>query len=201
LEEAYSIFSKKKAEQVDYANQLIPINDGVQAMEVPELNRRHLNRILLNTIAKGKADFDIFQKAKLLDIAAQCPEEGGEAVYQARGILAKSFIFDQTSCDDYMSALVERSAENNGRSISAIGIEANLRPNPNNGQFSLDIYGEFNEPLEFVVWNVMGNVMFKSALQTSDGFRFDLSYLPKGIYCYKVIDQTGMVKSGRFVIQ
>lgn len=201
IADAYGIFAAKKADQHAHASQLTPINDGIQALEVPGLNRRHVNRILLNTLAKGTADFDVFQKAKLLDIAAQCPEKGGDAVYQARGMVAKTYLFGQTGCEDFMTGIEERSKGNNEEEVSESGIKPILRPNPNNGQFNLDIDGELNEPLEFVIWDLTGRVIFKSILQTSDGNQFNLINLPKGIYCYKLTSQTGIVKVDKFVIQ
>jgi Secretion system C-terminal sorting domain len=81
-----------------------------------------------------------------------------------------------------------------------------LFPNPNNGQFTIQVSGLSNYPdgnLESVeVYNMLGEQVYcKFNLQNSE-CNIDLSSQPAGVYFYRIISDSGsLVGDGKFVIQ
>lgn len=70
---------------------LIPVlnaNNGFNTAITHEFLEKEVNNIYLNTLARGKLSFSSRQLSTLRMIAAYCPQEGGIAVHQARGMLS-----------------------------------------------------------------------------------------------------------------
>jgi hypothetical protein len=77
-------------------NNNIQVADGLQ----PEKNQKRLNEVYFNTVAKKKIKFTPEQWAVIDDIAHQCPDFGGDAVYEARSLYHlrdKDAIFDDST--------------------------------------------------------------------------------------------------------
>jgi hypothetical protein len=72
-------------------------------------------------------------------------------------------------------------------------------PNPNNGQFALEIIN-FKEQTEIVVFNMAGKVIYRGKSINNITFEMNLPYLAKGIYNILVTDGL-TAKSVKMIVQ
>jgi len=76
----------------------------------------------------------------------------------------------------------------------------NLYPNPNNGQFEIELSG-VNDKSSLEIYNLLGEIVLKATLNSYSN-RLDLSKEASGIYIYKILSVTGqLIGSGKFIIE
>jgi len=89
-----------------------------------------------------------------------------------------------------------RTAEDisNVTAINETGVNEwiNIFPNPNNGRFNLEITGNYSFEAEIQIMNTLGQVVYRSHLNSSSNHRevIDLTNLVKGLYFLKVSNGT-----------
>ena len=71
-------------------------------------------------------------------------------------------------------------------------------PNPTNGEINLDLSGT-NGLNDLVILNVQGQEVFRKNSLSTDIHKFSLS-LPTGLYFYNIIEQGGVVGSGKLLL-
>lgn len=81
--------------------------------------------------------------------------------------------------------------------ISNIGMSKSINekyvriyPNPNNGKFELELIGQ-NSTMEFSLFSSIGTRIMSEKIETSTVKKFDLEYLPKGLYYIKLQNNNG----------
>ncbi|HXP51914.1 MAG TPA: T9SS type A sorting domain-containing protein, partial [Bacteroidia bacterium] len=82
----------------------------------------------------------------------------------------------------------------------------NLYPNPNNGQFVLQIESGKckvdNEIKQVTIYNILGKKVLSEFSTLNSPLSINISNQPSGVYLYRVLTETGnLVSSGKFVIQ
>lgn len=76
-----------------------------------------------------------------------------------------------------------------------------LMPNPNNGQFKLEINGQLSKAADITIHNSIGEVVYTTAASNANGqIDIDLSHLSDGVY-FIMIPQEQSVINKRFVIR
>lgn len=76
-----------------------------------------------------------------------------------------------------------------------------LYPNPNDGNMTLKYQLPTNDPATFNLTDLTGRVVYQQTL-SSENIKVDLNLdLPKGMYYYKIIANTGTIKTGSVVVQ
>jgi len=84
------------------------------------------------------------------------------------------------------------------------GAEMKIFPNPNNGQFQIDISGLKNQTYDIEIYNSIGSKVyteeFKYTGKSTQSFKLDFSTYPKGIYFIK-LQSEGRIKVNRVIIQ
>jgi len=82
-------------------------------------------------------------------------------------------------------------------------MDVSIAPNPSNGQFNL-IVGEVSGQIEMMVLNELGQLVYSDKIKENNSGnytkQFNLTYLPKGIYFVKLVNEN-MVKVERIVIR
>lgn len=80
-----------------------------------------------------------------------------------------------------------------------------LYPNPSTGIFTIELQNANNELFHLNISNLLGqNIYNKALLYYNNGSiqqQIDLSYLPKGIYIYKLYSNTEITGTGKILIQ
>lgn len=149
-------------------------NAGITATLTPAANHKTVNNIVFNLLL-----YDTLQTgdlATLEAIAVMCPLEGGDAVYEARTIVAH---LTGASYDDV--ELCEQSAERNHpqkpEMLADTLTGVVLFPNPSTGQ----VYwrGTGDQPVRVRVFNAYGQQLADMFSKT--GFA-NLEHLPDGLH-------------------
>ena len=79
--------------------------------------------------------------------------------------------------------------------------DAQIYPNPNNGEFSISINGS-EADLNVVVFNVLGEKVYELKMKAEDGAKVDLTGMDKGLYIVQVLDENlGEVVTRRMQIR
>jgi hypothetical protein len=158
---------------------LLTLNSAVSTSLVPDANHKTVNGIMLNMLA-NEGEFASTDLTTLTAIADQCPLEGGDAVYEARAVVA--YLTGQ-EFDDYQLC---DSGERNQRIKPSVKVESLdniiVYPNPTTGQvFWTTLQGE---PVTVRVFNSLGQLQIEKS--TTDN-RMDLSALSQGMYHLQIL--------------
>lgn len=179
LEEDYKLY------KLNVAGNISTQNNNIVANEVFEQNRKTMNEIYLDKISLGKLVLDQIDLTRIRDIAEQCPLSGGNAVFQARGIL-KMVSQDSTFYDDDLlcGQIMDRDEERLVEDSNINGME--IYPNPATKVLNLSLENMLKSNSIFKVYDLAGKEIssfFLSRDQTQ--FQFDISDIQSGIYFYE----------------
>ncbi len=173
------------------------LNSQISPVNIIEKNRKWVNGVYFDFIIPQKA---IPQNiiADLETLASSSPFINGDAVYSARAIVG----FTE-----------EEPAETNNKNLEAYptntisennNIEIKVYPNPAKEFISIDIIGNTDKPLNFVLTNMLGiKVMEKTIDAAPTTYKLDVHQLKQGIYIYEAIYKNNgvSIKKGRIVIE
>lgn len=158
--------------RINKINVLLTLNAAVVDTILPATNQKDYNDILLrllktDTLATGDL-------AALEGIAKQCPEEGGDAVYEARAIFGH---FTGEAFDDYelCSEAQERRAQPDEK--KALASADRIYPNPTTGLVQWNENAGAVSSVE--VYNHLGQLQMKQLPVANSA---NLSGLPEGAY-------------------
>jgi len=84
--------------------------------------------------------------------------------------------------------------------ISTTEPSAKVYPNPNNGQFNIELtnagVGSYVK-----IYNVLGEEVYTALLRNEDN-KISLSNQPQGIYIYRILTETGSpISTGRLIVE
>lgn len=162
--------------------------DSIAATLIFEQNEKIVNRIFLETIAVGQAGFSSGQIYSLESIASQCPEEGGNAVFKARSILAvinENTLFDD---DEFNCIPVEERNRDQVQAAESILQEFRFYPNPAKNQIMLEWPSTLSGEGAVVLFDLTGREKLRRTLIFDDHKTLlQTNTLPAGIYLCKVI--------------
>jgi len=189
----------------DAAATLVIVNNSTVTAAVVEENRRTVNMVALNKVVRGSTQFTAIERTVLQEVAMQCPLVGGNAVYEARSILAYTGEIpeydDAVLCDSATLAeeralpqAVQFSPRDEGYQFSAV-------PNPANDYLRIQ-YAAPAEAADMEVQLVSptGAIAIDIRLAEPQGARqIGLSHLPAGLY-YLHFVANGMVISVQKVV-
>ncbi len=175
--------------------------DTISATLIFEQNEKIVNRIFLETIAIGQAGFSSGQIDSLESIASQCPEEGGNAVFKARSILAvinENTLFDD---DEFNCIPVEERNRDQARVAESILLEFKLYPNPAKDEIMLEWPSNLAGEGTVVLFDLTGREKFRRAL-IFDNHKtlLQTNTLPAGIYLCKVIKGNVVIYTEKIIL-
>lgn len=185
--------------QVQQQTVLTPIcanNNSFSTIVLHEVLEKEVNNIYLNTLAKGVLEFSNNELTSLRRIAAHCPQEGGAAVHQARGML--SMVEDVNLLNFDCVANNGRSSiiEEENKSEETIDTERwnlILYPNPTNNTITLESNLVLEDEIQIEIYNALGQkvkeVTINEDIKTID---INVSSLLDGIYNIRL--QSGAYK-------
>jgi hypothetical protein len=175
-------------------------NQSITPVVLPEQNYQDVNAIYIDILADSIVDSTQYQT--LETIAAQCPVQGGIAVFRARTLL--QMLDDnvrtwEDSCDTGSSARLMQDEED---PIAAQAQHILLYPNPNDGNMVLQYTLPEGQQGQFIIYDLMGNIVDTETLAPGTQTQSILmSGLAAGIYFYQVTFDNQIIKSDKIVIR
>lgn len=175
-------------------------NAALSGNSVWENNRKAATDVFLNTVGLGILTLNEVQKTTLESIAAQCPLEGGSAVYWSRALLelttgAAQHYEDESNCQtSSLRESVSDDVETSGR--------LKVVPNPGNGIFRLEYQLEtLNPGAMFILFDLRGQEVARHELPATRGeITLNLKNLPDGTYFYYVPGAGRRIANGKLMI-
>ena len=174
-------------------------NSNIAVAEVFEQNRKTINEIYLNTIALGTVMFDPVQLTQVENIAGQCPLSGGNAVFEARGMLkmVKDTTFNDT---DICDRVEPRSNDNKDTDVIISSGEIKVYPNPTKGTIHLELNRETESNREFLLYDMTGKFVTSYLIPKGQKrVNFNIVTLQSGIYYYKCKLEEG-TSNGKIIL-
>ncbi|BDS14738.1 T9SS type A sorting domain-containing protein [Aureispira anguillae] len=173
-------------------NALMPIcanNNAFSTVALYERMEKEVNEIYFNTLAKGILTFSSNERSILRRIAAHCPQEGGLAVHQARGMLSmiEDVILLNFNCPSKNGRSNEGDDPNNDSESSVSDNTAawNLivYPNPARNTITLQSNRDLKANTQIEIYNALGQqvkvITTGQIIQTVD---IDVSSFVNGVY-------------------
>jgi len=157
------------------------------------------NRLRQVTLAKGILEFSASELVSLRQIAAHCPQEGGAAVHQARGMLSmvedvNLLNFDCISNNGRSSITGEEDSNESEAAIDDKEIwNLILYPNPTNSIITLESNLVLEEEIQIEIYNALGQKVKEISINEDiSTIEIDVSSLLDGIYNVRL--QSGTYK-------
>lgn len=186
-----------QAAQGDLAN-AAGTNAAIVPTTMTETNQQLLNDILLSTLMVGNYDLTQEQLDVLWNIAEQCPDEGGVAVWEAQSTL--NWVLHDAI--DFADSCAPSSARMlHPDHFSANGSAGTVYPNPTAGIVTVNYMMHDVMNARFEICDVTGRVLFAAQLDPNVTHRnIELVGLANGTYIYKLIGDDVMVNTGTLII-
>lgn len=171
-------------------------NRTIKTTTVYEENEKLVNEILVQMLLTPNGTPTAAQLAQLRLIAAQCPAEGGQAVYAARGLLPVAEQDKYT--EEPPGCPAETSLVETGVQAMPMGGDVKIFPNPASDYITLAV-PEAGKA-QFQLYSTMGQLMLDLTVAEQEN-RIPLNLIPPGVYAYQVIMADGSSKTDKLVVQ
>jgi hypothetical protein len=194
-----------------HAVTLLADNASVTPGSLPEENLHTINTLYLESIASGSFAFSQGRQDTIASIAAQCPEEGGMAVFLARALQAlvapDILHIDTIPCVTQVQALsgkpsdaVLEESRVKVQETTEGGLSAKLFPNPAGSHFLLAY--DAAQPTQMSIFDMFGKLRFSTPLAPGSGMAqtVDTSALESGVYLVSLWQVSGETASIRLLI-
>jgi hypothetical protein len=146
------------------------------------------NRLRQVTLAKGILEFSNSELISLRRIATHCPQEGGAAVHQARGMLSMVedvdlLNFDCVTNNSRSSIVQEGGLNESEETINAEAWDLILYPNPTSNTITLESNLILEEEIQIEIYNTLGQKVKEIAINEAISvIEIDVSLFLDGIY-------------------
>ncbi len=145
--------------------------------------------VMLQKFQNGLVSITSTEWDDVAKIAAKCPSEGGQAVYEAINLLEHNgtYVTVNRSCNPTTP-----------RSKNEILDQILVYPNPTTGVISIEIPDGIKAD-ELFVYNLQGKVVYLSKI-TGNGTIIHLNFLEPGIYFYSLTNNNRKITDGKLVL-
>lgn len=176
----------KKNTFLSQLNTLLQTNSNINTTNLPESNEKIVNQIILNQLYQGYLVLNAQDRTTLINIASQCPLEGGDAVYRARGIIQ---FLDNTEYND--TILCSPSTFNNANNRSVASDKIYIISDSQQKNVLLNIQNfDINEQYVFKIYDALGRLQLNYHISNPIE-SIDLNYFNRGIYFIHLQNNNG----------
>ncbi len=196
-------------------------NSNIVSETVQEDNEHDINDIYLKILSYGLDSLTSEDSIRIEELAIQCPYIGGTAVYKARALYAMyspASMFDDIKICNAVGVYKNGNTGNDkGKGIfdnenaflkslnpqfdKKVLMENDLLiyPNPANNQINIRYKNKKDSKLQIV--NMLGNIEMEISLaKENQQVSVQTHSLHTGVYIYRQIENTAVIKSGKLII-
>ncbi len=173
-------------------------NNSLVAADSIQLLHQQINSVYIDYLGNGYA-FSIGNLVSLRGIAPLCPFIYGTAVWQARSLLAGiDSVPYQNACEilEFPSTSGQRLVYEEKESPIET-LSASVFPNPNNGTFTVKVFGKFKK-VNIEVYNTLGALVLTKETESTENIQIE--GLSQGFYTIKINTDGLFLKTERVVI-
>ncbi|MFN0202059.1 MAG: T9SS type A sorting domain-containing protein, partial [Bacteroidia bacterium] len=181
------IYMELATNRNDKADELQTSNEDIVVNETFEQNEQIVNEAYSQYIKNGSSSLDFTQ---LANVAFQCPGLGGNSVFKARTLYRlhnDSIGYNDDSLCLYAASNMRKVPKK--KNLPKLSSDEGLviHPNPTNGELSLTFKQPSKEPVTWLLFNTMGQLVHKEQLLANQlQHKIMLDKLPSGVYHYNV---------------
>ena len=184
-----------KAATIPLINAAITDNANIVPATAFQQNEKTVNHIYMEYLLDEDGEFSDNQKELLLQIAGQCPWEGGRAVYQARSLYAlvkdTSFV---DACNPTMG--LSRNEDSDTKAFEMMNEKENFESYhsftvyPNPAKELLQINYEIEQDANLVIYNLYGEKVLEHDLSKEDvSTIINMHHFQNGVYFLRIYDE------------
>jgi len=196
LQQQAAIYTDLHQARVVQADALLVANNAIPATGQCQVNEQAFFSVYLETVGKDNQTATQAQMEVLRDIAVQCPESGGRAVYWAIGLLGN--LAGETMNVRDCQGIGERGNDAIPMAKAETGMDFHLFPNPSSGACTVEFEMEEGRHCQLVIVNALGREVKRRALAAAK-HRLLLPDLPPGYYIVSLVLDDGSVISKPFI--
>lgn len=177
-----------KLSQLPLYNSLDSLNASITGTAPPITSLRRVNDLYLKALHRDSLYLSANELADLYNIALQCPDQIGPAVYRARTLYA---LFDQVNFDSLGCPQSFAAPQMLEIPVSAKPANFSVYPNPAKGSFTLE-YHQLATEAQVRLLDIWGQVVHTQPLEEGEGRQhINLMYNQPGVYLLFVLDSKG----------
>ena len=188
LDQLYQGYEEARENEI---NDKLDLLSQVQATNVYDANMKWALEKSLTAKSLSFIDFSAAEWVDIYNLAIQCPENAGDAVFLARSLYHLNEWLDFDRLED-CDTVVERS-----NSLPTKVHSAEIYPNPSADFINLT-WAEAEQGL-LVLTDVQGRVILSSAISQGTN-TIDLSKIDTGLYFYQIMVDSKLRQNGKIVI-
>jgi hypothetical protein len=190
-----TLYTALAAIRAEHIMNLDSVNQAAPTTEDWMIAQRHANMLLFKAALEGMPALDSLELDALEDIAAECPMVLGEAVFQARGLLA---ILDPgLQWDD--AAICAMAEPRYSHGVVSMSESLTAWPNPARSAISIDLGGGAGQVWDITLFNAYG-VSVKSWRYPSGYYQLELADIPSGVYTLQARGADGQRLNSRVIL-
>lgn len=188
--------------QNNNAQTLQTSNASIAPTELQANNERSVNELYLSTLAKGSYTIDEAQTTLLHDLAFQCPELGGTAVFKARALYEYWFEMqtwdDEAACANAGSRVKTRKRAK--APVQETKLQVNIIPNPADEIATISFADLTTEEMSLTIYNTLGQIVMTQKISTYTANHVIVTNkLNAGVY-YFLLQGNTQKAEGKFVV-
>jgi len=191
-----NILSGLKSDRITNAAVIWDLNEQLVSTNLPSLNEKQLNKIYLEVIIMEERALSDSDRFIIEQIANQCYEQGGRAVFQARNwhyTISGNWLSNIT-CE--LEARIGTTSKNFRNEIT----EMNIVPNPNSGKMNIGFDPIKSDQVSLKITDVFGKELRNLHLSIGQSFaKINISEVSSGVYYAFLINDKKIVSTQKFI--
>jgi hypothetical protein len=183
-------------------NKALQLNNALTAVNLVDVAQQQVNQIyipfIINRQKAAKLNFRLTNNEiiALENIATLCPNNYGDAVFQARSMLFNTTKLQYSNaCEMSEDDANARKASTTSLSVSQ-KVEVTLYPNPSNGNITFQTNNDLS--YNITVYNLLGEKVFESNISNKQNI--NLHHLSSATYIVHIINNGSLIKTERISI-
>jgi hypothetical protein len=178
-------------------NMLTECNVTSSGVSNHEFNNRTVHRIWIEHLLAENGQISAGDLALLTTISTECPLEGGNAVYAARGL--KEIVTGVSEDFEHPCELSLQERSNEILSEKAPQNQVKISPNPNSGEMTINASALINLPSEVIVMDFSGRIVLRKTISQNVG-EIEIKLNNSGLYWIQLLNSEGQILSTNKII-
>ncbi|MBP6412070.1 MAG: T9SS type A sorting domain-containing protein, partial [Bacteroidia bacterium] len=174
-------------------------NQSIDNQEIMDVNNSIVFEIYATTIEQDIYEFESDQLDKISEVAHQCPQKGGSAVYLARNLY--SIAYPNEVYNDVAACISQGYYRLANKNKLSSNVYFHLSPNPTKDDIKASYYFSEDENPFLKIFNGLNQLVKTIPLNASNREQIiKLADLNGGIYFYNLVSNNSLIQEGKIAI-